>query len=894
MSLAAGTRLGPYEVAGLLGAGGMGEVYRARDPRLGRDVAIKVLPADYLTDADRLERFEREARATAALNHPNVVAIYDAGTSDGVPFIASELLVGATLREALTPGAPWPTRKALEVAQQIARGLAAAHARGIVHRDLKPENVFIGNDRVVKILDFGLARLKEAPVVPTPEEPTMPGTEAGRVLGTVGYMAPEQVRGQPADYRADIFAFGAILYEMLAGQRAFTGETAADTMTAILTKEPPGIVDATHPVPPALERIVTRCLDKRPEARFQSASDLAFALDAPSDMSSSGAGARAGSSMSGAVRPPTTRRQWLVGVAAVAVAAAVAATTGARFASAPAESTRATFLDIAHPSGPEIIGTSLPTLSDDGRHLVFVVTEKGGNRRLWLGSLDTLGFRPIPGTDGVNEYSAPFWSPDGRHLAFLVGTEQLKTVDLATGAVESLSAQPNAAIAEHRGTRNSSGDIIVSPRGLFHLRSSAGAPKPLVMPDLARGEMSVERPQFLPDGRHYLFTVTGKGTDLGKVSVGALGSADRTPILQSDSAAAYAAPGYLLFTRAGTLFAQRFDADRLTVLGGPERVAGGLRAGRSFGTSAVGVSQAGTLFFTTGDPAKSQFTWFDRSGRESGRVGDPVEAGAFDIAAADAAAVTTLMFPGDLWQIDTSRGGMRRLTDGADDADPRLSADGTSVLFAGTYGGRRGLDRVSLRGGARTRMYEPPGARDPQRDPLGRLILHDWSRDGRFALCDVSGRHREISAVTLPDGMPQVAIRTSGLADQARFSPDGRWIAYNDLESGRFEVFVVPFPATGERWQVSTSGGVQPEWRGDGRELFYLEPSGALMAVDVRSRPSLEVGPARPLFQTRLEGSNGLEEYRVTADGQRFLLRVPVGGTTRTTLVLNWPALLGK
>jgi serine/threonine protein kinase len=599
MPLSPGSQLGPYQVLALIGAGGMGEVYRARDPRLGREVAIKVLPTHYLTDPDRLERFQREARAAAALNHPNVVVIYDTGTSDGVPFIASELLTGTTLREALTTGIAWPTRKALDVAQQIARGLAAAHARGIVHRDLKPENVFVGADGVVKILDFGLARLKEGPVLP--EDPTMPGTEAGRVLGTVGYMAPEQVRGQPADHRADLFAFGAILYELLAGRRAFTGDTAADSMTAILTKEPPEIAHTVHPVSPAVERIVMRCLDKRPEARFQSASDLAFALEAPSGTSSSGFDARA------PVTSSTIRRRWLVAAAAFAATAAVGATVWTRFASALSEAKRATFIDIADPSGPEILGTSSPTLSDDGRHMAFFVTEKGVNR-IWIGSLDAPGFRPVPGTEGI--IGPPFWSPDSRHLGFLAERQELKTVDLATGAVETLSVFPNAAVADYVGAWNSSGDIIVTVGGVFHVRSSGGAPKPLVMRDLGRGEYFLSSPQFLPDGRHYLFTVIRRGTEMREVCVGALGSDERKPILQADSAASFAAPGSLLFERGGTLFAQPFDAGRLILSGAPERIAGGLVTG-TYGPF-IRVSQARTLIFPTGAPARSQFTWRSR------------------------------------------------------------------------------------------------------------------------------------------------------------------------------------------------------------------------------------------------------------------------------------------
>jgi eukaryotic-like serine/threonine-protein kinase len=887
MTLAVGTKLGPYEIVAPIGAGGMGEVYRARDPRLGRDVAIKILPAHYLSDPERLERFQREARAAAATNYPNVVAIYDIGTSEGVPFIACELLTGVTLRAALTPGVPWSTRKALDVAQQIARGLAAAHARGVVHRDLKPENVFLAADGVVKILDFGLARLKETPAFTSQEDATVGGTEPGRVLGTVGYMAPEQVRGHPADHRADIFAFGAIVYEMLAGCRAFMGESAADVMTAILTMEPAEIAGAAHPVPPALERIVTRCLDKRPEGRFQSASDLAFALE------STGSTAPSGLSAGTAGVPTPARRRRLIGIATVAAAVVVGAMLEARFASMSNEAKGAMFIDIALPSGPEILRVTAPVLSDDGRRMAVSVTEQRGSR-LWIGSLDAPGFSPVPGTEGT--IGAPFWSPDGRQIGFMTGGD-LKTVDLTSSAVKTLAHVPMFSFGEPNGAWSPGNDIVLTVQGVFQLRSGGGVLAPLVMPDPARDELFLGNPQVLPDRRHYLFTVFRGGLSPQRdLCVGALGTRERRSILQLDSFAGYAAPGYLLFTRGGTLFAQRFDVNRLALSGAPERIAGGLQhapssLGRSFG-SEIGASQAGSLFYETGLPEAYQFTWFDRTGRESGRVGHPVEALAFDVAPDGASAVAMIGLPGSLWRIDMVRGEMSRLTGGSDDADPRLSVDGKTVLYGGTYGGRRGIDRVSLEGGARTRLYEAPEEHRAPRDPLARLNTHDWSRDGRFVLCDITGFSHEISTLTLGDGLRQVVIQSSGHADQARFSPDGRWIAYNDIEAGRFEVFVVPFPPTGERWQISTSGGVQPEWRGDGRELFYLDLSSRLMAVEVQAKSRFHVSDPRPLFQTRLEHDPAIEAYRVTADGQRFLLRVPVGGSIRTTLVMNWPALL--
>ncbi|HEY1303589.1 MAG TPA: protein kinase [Vicinamibacterales bacterium] len=877
MALTLGTHLGPYEVGALLGAGGMGEVYRGRDPRLGRDVAIKILPPQFLTDPERLERFQREARAVAALNHPNIVAIYDTGNANGMRFIVCELLAGGTLRDVLTPGAPLLFRRSIEIARQIAHGLAAAHARGIVHRDLKPENIFVGDDGVVKILDFGLSRLKDS----TSEELTTPGTEPGRILGTAGYMAPEQVLGQPADHRADIFAFGAILYEMLAGRRAFIGATSADAITAILTSEPPEISIASRPVTPELEGIVRRCLEKRPDSRFQSASDLSFALEMLSRTSSNGLVPERSST------PRTPLVRWLLGAAMIVVAAAAGALVERRFSSPPLETTHATYVDLLGPSGPDVFNWCCAVLSDDGHRVAYRVFERG-TQRLWIGSLDQPSFTPIAGTDGISGW--PFWSPDGQHLGFVVDA-QLKTVDLITGSVANVSLVPVPTIGGISGAWNGKGDLILTSRGLFQCRSSGGPLKPLVMPDVQHHEYNLANPHFLPDEEHYLFSVARRGDEPGAIYVGKLGSDERKLIGHTDSPASYTAPGYVLFTREGTLFAQRLDPSRLELSDQPERLVDGLATSRRvFGETAVVASPTALYFRTV--PDQGQYTWFDRGGRELARVGDPLPSYSFDVSADGANVVTMLGLPGYLWQIDARHGDMTRLTDGADDADPRFNADATSVLFGGTYDERRGVDLVEVHGNTRRRVYEPP--RGAEKDPRDRLILHDWSRDGLTALVDLTGRHREISAVTLSNGQTRVVLRSSGSPDQARFSPDGKWVVYNDRENGRFEIFVVPFPPTGERWQLSPSGGVQPEWRADGHELFYLDSTGALTAVEVRSQPRFSAGPPRLLFHTSLLGESQADEYRAAADGQRFLLRVPVGGPLRTTLVLNWPALLNK
>jgi hypothetical protein len=610
MALRAGDRLGVYEISSPIGAGGMGEVYRARDPRLGREVAIKVLPAAFNDDADRLRRFEQEARAAAALNHPNILAVHDIGQLDGTPYIVSELLEGEALRERLNSGA-LPLRKTVEFGIQMARGLAAAHEKGIVHRDLKPENVFITSDGRVKILDFGLAKLTYAEptlaglsVLPT----TPPQTQAGLVLGTIGYMAPEQVRGLTADPRSDIFACGAILYEMLSGNRAFHGDTTPETMTAILKEDPPDLHVGARHIPVAMARIVDRCLEKSPAGRFQSAGDLAFALDGVSSQSGEAAAVSA--------TTPHFRRErlaWALTVAMLTLAVAAMVIPATRYLRRAVVEAPEARLDVTTPPTSDPVSLAL---SPDGRTLAFVASPQG-NPQLWLRPLDSMKAEPLAGTERA---SFPFWSPDSRSIGFFADGK-LKRLDMAGGPAQTL-----ATIASPRGaTWSADGVMLVSgaPRSIARVSATGGELAALLR--LEQGQSFHYFPQFLPDGRHFLYTVVGTPAMSG-IYVGTIDGAAGRRLLNAVSTAVYVPTGFLLYVREGTLLAQRFDVQRLTLVGEVFQLADDVAFTPSTGAAAISASALGTITYRIGATGPA-LAWFDRTGHQLGLVNGPDRAG---------------------------------------------------------------------------------------------------------------------------------------------------------------------------------------------------------------------------------------------------------------------------
>ena len=894
MPLSTGTRLGPYEIAGPLGAGGMGEVYRARDPRLGRDVAIKVLPSDFSADPERLRRFEQEARAAAALNHPNILAVHDIGQHANAPYIVSELLDGETLRERLASALP--VRKAIEYSVQIAHGLAAAHEKGIVHRDLKPENIFVTNNGHVKILDFGLAKLtqpeegpgvrRQADVSALPTTP--PFSTPGLVLGTVGYMSPEQVRGVAADYRSDIFAFGAILFEMLSGRRAFHRETGAETMTAILKEDPPDLPATERHISPALARIVDRCLEKTPAARFQSTRDLAFALEglSPSD---SAAALAFQSSRTRIWTNPRVAWAAAAGSLIVAVLAIVIPSYGPRTGAQPV----VTRLDVVTP--PTVAAFSF-ALSPNGRDLAFVADGEKGSQ-LWLRPLDQVNAQPLAGTEGA---IYPFWAPDGRAIGFFADGK-LKRLDLAGGAPQVLANAPLG----RGGTWNSDGVIVFAPNvgsPLMRVMATGGTAVPLTR--IALDQESHRWPQFLPDGRQVLFLVALGQPQSRGVYIVSLDGGEPTRVLPAETAAVYAPPGYLLRVSQGALVAQAFDADRRTLVGEPIPVAQAVGADDGTQRSAFSVSIAGTLAHRAGTAQRRQLVWVDRAGKVLAAIGAPDEGSLGSPALApDGQRVAVHRFVQgnwDVWLMDVRRGVASRFTfDAVADSGPIWSSDGTRLVFLSSPKGAAGLFEKPSSGAT----DEQPLLVNPQiQAPL------DWSPDGRVLLYSIQDAKTglDLWALPLEGRKPFPVVQTSFDESGGQFSPDGRWLAYVSNESGRYEIYVRPFPESGGKWQVSTGGGAQPRWRRDGRELFYVAPDNRLMAVPIRLGSiagAVDAGAPVALFPTHLASGAGIgsggytlsAQYAVAADG-RFLMNVAVdeGVTSPITIVLNWEAALAK
>ena len=905
MALGAGVRIGPYEIVSAIGAGGMGEVYRARDTRLQRDVALKLLPAGVSSDPDRLARFEQEARAAAALNHSNILAVYDVGSYESAPYIVSELLDGETLRERLGNG-PLPARKAIEYAIHVARGLAAAHERGIVHRDLKPDNVFVTADGRVKILDFGLAKLTErepaalgASVLPTTPPQTMPGL----VLGTIGYMAPEQVRGHAADARTDIFAFGALLYELLTGRRAFAGDTTIDVMTAILKEDPPDLPAAERHIPPAVQRIVDRCLEKSPAARFQTASDLAFALESLSTQSGTAPAVVVADERKES-RLWDRRAAMLWAAAACVLLVATVALAVDYVSRAPAIPPVVQFT-IGEPSNATFAGgpayAPSAVISPDGRHIVFQATRAGDTTNLlWVRSLDAPEARSLTGTDGAN---FPFWSPDSTSVAFFA-QGKLRRIDISGGPAQTLCDAP----AGEGGTWNRDGVILFAPNitgGLARVSSAGGQPTSVTEPSAADKEASHRWPDFLPDGRHFVFLAQPGNV----IRVGSLDSSEVTRIVSADSRAIYAS-GYLLFIREATLVAQPFDTSRLRTTGEAVPVAEDIRVNPSNGRAAFAASNTGMLVFRSGSAAAPyQLTWFDRSGRQIDKIGQPKDYRMIDlspdgtrvVAHLHETLVSSVRGGGGLWLLDPVRGTESRFTfTGAHDSDPHWSPDGSRVVFSS----------IRADGGAEDLYVKSSGGATPEelllKTDTGKMP-RSWSADGRYIVYDTNGAGGSDLWV-LPLTGERKAIPflvTPAREGQGVLSPDGEWMAYTSNESGRLDIYVQPFPATGGKWLVSTAGGVQPRWRRDGKELYYVSVMPPkIMAVDVKTDGAMfQASVPHALFdvpgiQANGPGPGGLSgSYSVSANGQKFLVGIqPVAAEVSNPLsiVLNWTATLKK
>jgi Tol biopolymer transport system component len=870
----------------------MGEVYRAHDTRLGREVAIKVLPSDYADDPDRLRRFEQEACASSALNHPNILSIYDVGKHDNSPYVVFELLEGETLRKRIAR-TPLAQRRALDYALQIAHGLAAAHAKGIIHRDLKPDNIFITNDGRVKILDFGLAKLTQPNGDQTQSEiPTRRvDTDPGIVMGTASYMSPEQLKGRTLDQRSDIFSFGAILYEMLSGRRAFHGESAAETMSAILKEDPPELSDKNKNVSPALERLVSHCLEKNPESRFHSANDLAFALEAISSGSTSTHTPAQTVAISALTLRRMTRREMIFGaVAAIAVVAAVALAVArlvSYFRSAPTEARAVRF--VINP--PEKASFGPFAISPDGLRLAFVALDPLGKAILWLRPLDSPNAQPLSGTEDA---LYPFWSPDSRFIGFFAGGK-LKKIELDGGTVQTLCAAP----IPRGGSWSSSGVIVFGPspnEPLYQVSVTGGPASPLTKLEPSRQEASHRWPHFLPDGRHFLYSVLGGPQSYGIYVTSLDGKETRRLLNISNSIAMYAAPGYLLFRREATLMGQAFDLDKLQLSGDPFPVAEQVGFDLSTFQTYFSVSHTGVLVYSAATGGKTQLTWIDRGGKEIGVVGQPanyIRPSLSPDGKRVAVDGSDLQGNRDVWVLDLATGNPTRFTfDPAQDLFAVWSPDGSRIVFGSDREGPRNLYQRSATGASKEELLLKS---DFNAYPVA------WSRDGRHIAYVINDPNTKIDVWVLPlfgDQKPFPFANTAASERGAKFSPDGKWLAYVSDESGIPQIYVESFPSSGGKWQVSTSGGYHLAWRHDGKELFYVSADRKMMAVDIKGEgATFESGPPKTLFDLRVPTfTSSQAQFAVTADGQKFLIANTFGENKSEpiTVALNWTADLKR
>jgi Tol biopolymer transport system component/tRNA A-37 threonylcarbamoyl transferase component Bud32 len=895
-----GETLSHYEITAALGAGGMGEVYRATDTNLSREVAIKVLPSEVAEDTERLARFKREAHLLAALNHPNIAAIYGLEEADGRPFLALELVEGEDLKERLGRGAI-PVDEALEIAKQIAEALEEAHDKGIVHRDLKPANVKITPDGRVKVLDFGLAKAwaGEAPDRGSPSpalsrSPTLEhsGTQAGVILGTAAYMSPQQARGKPVDKRADVWSFGVLLWEMLTGRSLFTGDTVTDVIAAVVTKEPD--LDALPATtPPAVRRLLGRCLRKDERTRLPDVGAARLELQdvlagtSPEADASTTAGGEAR-----AARRRLTRERWAWAVVALVLAGIAAFRILGGSTEAPEARPAAHFV-LDTPADLAFDEFVPLAVSPDGRSIVFAGGPPAGTVQLWIFTLDAPEVRALPGTEGAGQ---PFWSPDSTSIAFFAESE-LRKVSLARQSVQRICTLPQVGFP--LGTWSAEGTVVFTPGDssarLYSVSAAGGEARPLTTHDESRGETDHWSPQFLPDGR-LLFLIAGTKEENTGLHVVSLEAPDeRRRILPDVRRFRYAPPGQLLFVKDGTLLAQRLDADDQVPLGEAVPIASDVGAwALSPGFGSFSVSATGLVAWTSAIESEVQLEWLDRKGTRLGMLGAPGSYGQIALSPDEGRVAVEIADAGGrvaLWVVDVARGVASRVTtDTTDEANPVWSPEGRELVFEGGPGGGD-LHRTELRAGATASSLL---------EAAGRQIPEDWSRDGKTLLYLVMGEETAVWALPLDDGGSPEVVLKSGLAlDEPRLSPDGRWLAYISSESGQPEVYVEPFRRRGEKVRVSPDGGGQPRWRGDGKELFYLSPDGRLMVVDVREGArGPEVGLAMVLIPAEdlravVQGPD-FDDYAVTADGQRFLVKRPgeEGARQRIHVLLDWRSLL--
>ncbi len=889
MSLATGTRLGPYEIAAPIGAGGMGEVYRARDTRLDRTVAIKVLPAHLASDPTRRERFEREAKAISSLNHPHICILHDVGREAGTDFLVMEYLEGETLAKRLERG-PLPLDQLLRVAIEVADALDQAHRHGVIHRDLKPSNIMLVPRSGTKLMDFGLAKpvahashpaLRDGADAVARALPTVsaPLTAEGTIVGTLNYMAPEQLEGKGADARSDLFAFGAVLYEMATGKKAFEGKKPASTMVAILEHEPLPMAQLQPMTPPGFERLVKTCLAKDPDERWQTAHDVLLELKWIAE----------GGSQVGLAAPVISRRKkrellaW--GVAGL-LAVTLAALLVIQLRNVPPQAGPVRF-SVYPPEKNTFAGNDL-ALSPDGRWLAFTARSSDGKRILWLRPLDSFTAQMLPGTEDA---FLPFWSPDGKSIAFFSGGK-LKKIEPGGGSVETLCDAGGGA----GGTWNRDGVIVFAPYfegGLMRVSAAGGPVTPVTQLDPGHGETNHLWPVFLPDGRHFLFDLLGR--DNSGIYVASLDSSERRRLIPQQNITeltpvAYAPPGYLLFVRHAVLMAQPFDARRLELKGEPFRLADVFSISGP-GLAPFSVSASGVLAYRQQAGADVvQPTWFGRDGKQLGTAGPPGPYGGpslfslFAISPDGRTLAATRRGGGALasvWTIDLVRGTATPFT--ASDfasAGPIWSPDGSRIVFSSVRDTPPNLYMKSLSGA---------GGEERVERSINQSWASDWSPDGRFILYYVIDPKTKADLWLLPlsgDRKPVPFLQTQFNEADGRISPDGKWVAFQSDKSGRAEVYVTSFPTAGREWQISTNGGTHQEWRGDGKELIYLAPERKLMALEVKIGNGFDAGVPKLLFQLPAD------TYAAARDDQRFLVALETQKAMPSPIqvVVNWIA----
>jgi hypothetical protein len=892
MPLSPGMSLGPYQVVAPAGAGGMGEVYRARDTRLDRTVALKVIPAAFAGDPALRERFEREARAISHLNHPNICTLHDVGSHTGIDFLVMEYLEGETLAERLARGA-LAVPAALQIAQQIAEALDRAHTAGIVHRDLKPSNIFLvrgpgaSSGPRVKLLDFGLAKSVAPLATGETASPTLAQalTGQGTILGTLQYMAPEQLEGRDVDARADIFAFGAVLYEMLTGKRAFDGKSQASVIAAILSIDPPPVSSLQPVTPPVLDHLISRALAKDPADRWSSMHDVLLQL---------GWIARAGpASASNAGAATVGARDWRWWIAAsAALLLALAGAASILLRPSGAEAPAALHFEIPPPQGTTFLAAGFaivymtPVLSHDGSRIIMPAIGADGVRRLWQRRLDAPEPQLVNGTE--NGF-LPFWSPDDRSIGFFA-EGKLMRVDLPDGTPRALCDAPSG----YGGSWNRDGVIVFAPAAdvpLHRVSASGGIPVSITTLDKTTEHVSHRFPDFLPDGRHFLYLARSAKADLSGVFVGSLDPGASTPVVSTPRRAVFVPPHWLAYPTGGgtmagaggTLFMHRFDPERRRTSGEPIVLRQGIVSDEG-GQGAFTFSDQGTFAYrATAATSQNTLNWYSRSGALESTIGEP---GDYTVPrlSPDGRKLAVVV-AGAIWVRDLTRGTVSRMTNGPAHCCPIWSPDGSRIAF------RRGqLDLAVI----------PASGIGPETSLLANGSTNTpthWTPDGRAIVYQSLGRNR-VDTMLLPLTEPRTAkpvVQSPFNEEQAQLSPDGRWIAFTSDESGQPQVYVQDFPALTQKWQISTNGGADPQWRADGAELFFIAPDHKLMAVSIRHAQAFEPGIPVALFQTRVTGLTDVRtHYQVTRDGQRFLVNTtgPADRGAPVQLVVNWHAAM--